>query len=142
LTETAPPPADSGDTRSRAASPVALVAAVAVLVGFGVFVCFLAAHADSDEIVWTRLAWLFSAVQAVVFAAAGLLFGANLQRRRAEHAEDQARGNADAAAKGRALAEAIKADADAAAQEGFEVLGPAATDIAVRHAALARALFP
>jgi len=124
------------------------MAALAVLVAFGAFVVFLIVEVDVNEIRWSRLAWLFASVEAIAFAAAGALFGSSIQRARAERAEAAATENADAAAKGRALAEAVKADApEGGGPGGLEALGPdqgreAAAAVAHRHAALARSLFP
>jgi len=133
-------PAPGSTSTVKNVSGVALVAAAVVLVGFGVFVWYLATRSDTEEVTWTRLAWLFASVEAVAFGAAGALFGSSIQRQRAEKAEAKADANADAAAKGRALAEALKAEDTATG--GLEPLGPGADEVARRHAALARALFP
>ena len=91
---------------------------VILIFAFGVFVGVMAARADSDEQTWTRLAWLFSSVEAIAFGAAGLLFGSSIQRARAERAEGEAdsarpevQRHATDAANGRALAAALEADA-------------------------------
>jgi hypothetical protein len=109
---------------------------------------YLVGQVDTDnEVSWTRLAWLFASVEAIAFGAAGALFGATIQRQRAEKAESAASQNADAAAKGRALAETLKAEEPSgSASEGFEAFGSAvpseAAQVAQRHASLARELFP
>jgi hypothetical protein len=128
-------------------SGAALIAAFAVLVAFAAFVVFLIGETDAADVRWTRLAWLFTSVEAIAFGAAGALFGSSIQRARAEKAEQAAQENAGDAAKGRALAEALKADApDPHDQGGLEALGPdqgrEAIAIAYRHAELARRLFP
>jgi hypothetical protein len=127
-------------------SGAALVAALAVLIAFGVLIVFLVVEADVSEVKWARLAWLFASVEAIAFGAAGALFGSSIQRQRAEKAEADAKENAVAAANGRALAEAVKAD-EPQGGGGVESLGPgqqadAAREVARRHAALARSLFP
>ena len=134
--------------RPQLSRPAVLVA-VLVLAGFAIFVVFLVAHVDEDEIEWSRLAWIFASVEAIAFGAAGALFGSSIQRERAEKAEAAARENADAASNGRALASAIKAEDPGRAEDagGLEALGPgaqrdAAAGVAARHAALARELFP
>jgi hypothetical protein len=126
----------------------AVVVAVLVLLAFAAFVLFLIGQVEEDEVAWTRLAWVFASVEAIAFGAAGALFGSSIQRERAEKAEESARENAQGAANGRALAEAIKADA-VSPQEGrpggFQPSGAgddAAQNVAVRHAELARRLFP
>jgi hypothetical protein len=105
----------------------------------------LAGNGSSSEVHWTRLTWLFSTVEAVVFGAAGALFGASVQRQRAETAERRANANERDAISGRALAAATLADgAEAAMSPGEEAYGPRqpGSDVATRHAAIARNLFP
>jgi hypothetical protein len=132
-------------------SRAAVVVAILVLVAFAGLVAFLIGQVGEDETEWTRLAWVFTSVEAIAFGAAGALFGSSIQRERAENAEEAARVNAQDAANGRALAEAIKAEAPAAAGRGegatLESLGAgeqrdAAASIAARHAELAKRLFP
>ena len=130
-------------------SRTAIVVAALVLVAFGVFVVFLVAQVDEDEVEWSRLAWIFASVEAIAFGAAGALFGSSIQRDRAEKAEKAASENAQDAANGRALAEAIKAEdpGQSGGAGGLEALGPGAgrdpaANVAARHAELARKLFP
>jgi hypothetical protein len=138
-----------GGTKVPLSGP-ALVTAFVVLVAFAAFVWYMITQRNVAEITWLRLAWLFSSVEAIAFGAAGALFGSNIQRQRAEKAEAAAERNSDAAANGRALAASIKADdpGTPAARDGLERLGPAgqtgqaANDLAARHAAIARELFP
>ena len=128
-------------------SGIALATALVVLAAFTAFVWYMITHRSVQEVAWSRMAWLFSSVEAIAFGAAGALFGSGVQRQRAEKAEAAAQQNAAAAANGRALAATLKADAPG----GFDVLegtGPAgsadraAHDLAARHAAIARELFP
>jgi hypothetical protein len=125
-----------------------LVAAAGALVAFAGLVWFLISQRNADERTWTRLAWVFSSVEAIAFGAAGALFGSSIQRQRAEQAEERATANDEHAANGRALAAALKAeDVAEASPAGLESLGPAgsreaARSVAARHAALARELFP
>ncbi len=130
-------------------SRTALLVAAFVLVAFGIFVVFLVAQVDEDDVAWSRLAWIFASVEAIAFGAAGALFGSSIQRERAEKAEESARENAQAAANGKALAEAIKAEdpPEQGGSAGLEALGPgagreAAAHVTARHAELARRLFP
>src|SRR5437868_764188 len=81
----------SSSDRGVRLSGASLIAAAIVLTGFGIFVVFLLGKSGADEIKWARLAWVFSSVEAVAFGAAGALFGSNIQRSRAEKAEEQAR---------------------------------------------------
>jgi hypothetical protein len=134
--------AELGDRRGLAG--LALIAAVASLVALGVFTAYMISQADlDDEVTWTRLAWLFTSVEAIAFAAAGALFGAKIHRERAEKAESEARQYAGDAARGRALAAAIKADEIAeGATRGLGEAGEEGTLLRARHARLARELFP
>jgi hypothetical protein len=126
---------------SRPLGGVALIAALVALAAFAAFTAYMIAQADGgNEVTWTRLAWLFSSVEAIAFGAAGALFGASVHRERAENAEADARQKADAAARGRALAAAVKAEAPAATRGGGEP--EETTSVAARHARLARELFP
>jgi hypothetical protein len=129
----------------------AVVGAILVLVAFAALVFFLIGQVEEDEVAWTRLAFIFTSVEAIAFGAAGALFGSSIQRERAEKAEQAAKENAQDAANGRALAEAIKAeapvDAGGGGAAGLESLGAgpqrdAAASVAARHAELAKRLFP
>jgi hypothetical protein len=123
--------------------------AVAVLALWTGFTVYMITRAGSDgEVLWTRLAWLFSSVEAVAFAAAGALFGSSVQRDRAEAAERRADKNADRASNGLALAKNLLAD-EPDTESGARALDAmsatnrdGATVIAKRHASLARSLFP
>jgi hypothetical protein len=134
-------------------SRAAVVVAAFVLLAFGAFVVFLIGQVGEDETEWTRLAWVFASVEAIAFGAAGALFGSSIQRERAEKAEEAARVNMQDAANGRALAEAIKAEApepesgSGGSGGTLESLGAgqqrdAAARVAARHAELAKRLFP
>ncbi len=63
--------------------------AIGILVGYGFFIYFLIGKADAKEPDWSRLIYLFSGVEAIVFAAAGFLFGREVNRKRAENAETE-----------------------------------------------------
>lgn len=130
--------------------------AVALLIGFAALVVVLLLQVTVEEVVWTRMAWIFSAVEAVAFAAAGALFGTSVTRQRAEKAENRAdsaeeRGRQvqQLASNGEALARALTADADALeADQWGMVEGPEGRQVpwsqvlVRRHAELARELFP
>lgn len=71
--------------------------AVLVGIGFAVFAVFLVANADTtDSQEWERWVYVFGAVEAIAFAAVGWVFGREVNRQRAEQAEEQA---SDAATK-------------------------------------------
>jgi hypothetical protein len=134
---------------SSAANPSksGLIAALLVLMGFAGLVIVMIFEAEVEEQTWTRLAWIFSSVEAIAFAAAGALFGASVHRERAERAERRAEANEETAARGRALAAQVIADDPGAvgSQPNQETLGPSPSresETAARHAAVARMLFP
>jgi len=145
-----------GESQAAAPAPtkLALIAAVAALVVWIGFAIYLIVMSDAKETEWTRIAWVFASVEAVAFAAAGLLFGSTVNRQRAEQAEQKANANQKDAEGGRALAATLKADEPAVVQEGGAEGGPralggrggsgddAAAQLAARHARLARQFFP
>lgn len=97
---------------------MSLAVACLAITGFGVFVMFLLTRLGLDDLQWTRATYLLNGVEAIAFAAAGFLFGREVQRgraesaeRRAENAETVARQNQDEAAKGRSLATMVMATA-------------------------------
>jgi uncharacterized integral membrane protein len=98
---------------------VAYIVSIIVLVGFAVFIVHLLNSTAAAELQWQRAVYLFSGVEAIAFAAAGFLFGREINRKRAERAEkegDTAKQEAKTAEKnalrGKALFEYIKAKAE------------------------------
>jgi hypothetical protein len=135
-----PAPAGTG----RLTTP-AVIAALLALVALAAFTAYMVAEADTgSEVTWSRLAWLFSSVEAIAFAAAGALFGARVHRERAEKAESEARKYVGEAARGRALAAVLKADEAPSGEGATRDLGGTDEEPSVRsrHARLARELFP
>lgn len=65
------------------------IIAIGVLIAYGFFIHFLTGEAKAEEPEWSRLIYLFSGVEAIVFAAAGFLFGKEVNRKRAENAEEE-----------------------------------------------------
>jgi hypothetical protein len=65
--------------------------AVVVVLAFGVFAYFLVENADTtEEREWERWVFVFGAVEAVAFTAIGWVFGREVNRERAENAEERA----------------------------------------------------
>jgi hypothetical protein len=125
----------------------ALFAAFLALLLWAIFVMVMVWRADTaSDLMWTRLAFLFASVEAVAFAAGGALWGASIQRERAEKAEAKAAANQQEATSGRALATMLIAEGEQAEQAsgGLQRLGAEAggADVAQRHARAARSLFP
>lgn len=135
------------ETKSGIAGWPMAIAALALLVWVA-FLVVMTRATDSGETEWTRLAYIFTSVEAIAFAAAGALFGVTVQRERVKEAESKADANQRDAANGRALAIANMADGgelvDADEDSTFESFGPAErpSTIQHRHAELARRLFP
>ncbi len=107
-------------------------------------IAVLVLRSAAGEQVWLRLLLLFITLQSVALAAAGLLLGAAMNRRRAERAEARAAQFEHDAIAGRALAVAAKAEES---PEQVETLGSDVApsgevySVAERHARTARALF-
>jgi hypothetical protein len=129
--------------------------AIAIWIGFSIF---LIAKADTNDTEWTRITWVFGSIQAVAFAAAGALFGTAVQEHNVNNAQEQATSakkeadqQRDAAAKGRALAAALQAEAatssagDAGGIQRAAVAGAtsagSADELRQRYAQLSRSLF-
>ena len=157
--QTASPSDDALVTRLRGVA--AVIVAVLVLVGFAVFVAYqVIKETSSSEQSWTRLVYVFGAVEALVFTAFGWLFGREVHREAAKSAEtraDSAENRAEVAsaeaadqkARGEALRAGIEARANrATTPSGVEergigdTPGTAASRDIDELAAFARVLFP
>lgn len=96
---------------------VALSTAGLALLAFFVLLFYLLSQVQElSDIAWTRAVYLLTGVEAIVFAAMGFVFGREVQRGRAEKAEeradvqaDRADANLHAAMQGRVLAETVLA---------------------------------
>jgi cytochrome bd-type quinol oxidase subunit 1 len=110
---------------------VRVIFAAVVAVLFVVFAIFLVTNADtSDQREWERWVYVFGAAEAIAFAALGWVFGKEVNRQRAEAAEDTAKkakkGEADERAKGASLAGMVTAGMSAAGgRERLESQGAA-----------------
>ncbi len=152
-TEPTTPPVQGKPGQSKL-SGLALYVAIAALVAWLVFTVYLLFQVNSNELAWTRIAWVFASVEAIAFAAAGALFGTAVQRENVERAEDRAttaeevaESNRDHATKGRVLAASLQAEA----ADGDSYRGGAqpmsvgsagdAADPVFGHAAMSRSLF-
>lgn len=106
---------------------------IAVFVAFGAFLVFNADTENSTE--WERWVYVFGAAEAVAFAAIGWMFGREVNRQRAEKAEegaDKARADAQSErAKGATLAGLVRAGAASAGRQGLaEQRAPEGDDLA------------
>ncbi|MFJ8827802.1 hypothetical protein ACIREE_39480 [Streptomyces sp. NPDC102467] len=102
-----------------------LVVAVAVIAIWLTLLAWLAFHADAGDVTWSRLLVVLGSVEAVAFAAVGVLFGSTVQRQRVEDlrvradaAESRADAHQTAAVNGQRLAEAVRASHAAGAVSG------------------------
>ena len=97
----------------------ALVAALVVLAAWLVLLGWLASHTDIADNQWARLISVLSSLEAVAFAAAGALFGVQIQKQRVQEAQKRANNAENRASeaektatasteKGKALAKAVK----------------------------------
>jgi hypothetical protein len=97
----------------------ALVAALVVLAAWLVLLGWLAIHTEIADNQWSRLITVLSSLEAVAFAAAGALFGVQIQKQRVQEAQKRAdsaenraseaeKTAAAMAEKGNALAKAVK----------------------------------
>ncbi len=97
---------------------VLLIAAIALLFFGWLTITMLSKTTEQSETTWSRALYLYRGVEALAFAAAGFLFGREVQRRRVDEAEERATRAQEAAqsatARGEALAEAVRAIAPAA----------------------------
>ena len=110
---------------------VQVVAAVSV-VFFGAISVYLIRHVSDPDPQWSRLVYIYAGLEALVFAAAGALFGSRVQRSNALAAEKRAasaEAAASAAAKDatdkRAIAAAVRAERAVAATSTAPATAPA-----------------
>lgn len=94
---------------------LATIVAIAAVIGYMAFILILYQQVDSAEPDWSRRIVLFTGVEAVAFAAAGWLFGKEVNRSAVDAAKDatsQAQNNAAVAGNerghGEMLASAIR----------------------------------
>ena len=66
---------------------MSFISAFLALIGFTIFLKFLVGKVAAPDSEWIRLMDLFGSVEAIVFAAAGFIFGREVNRQRANSAE-------------------------------------------------------
>ncbi|XVU27305.1 hypothetical protein ACQPZJ_09765 [Actinoplanes sp. CA-054009] len=114
------------------------ITAVVLIALFVLFIVVMILLRDSEQ--WDRLVFLFGGFEALVFAAAGALFGTGVQRAQTAQAQETAsreRDRADAneatARHGETLADMVRVKSESAAAEGRGArpgAGPAGGDAA------------
>lgn len=85
--------------------------AAAILIFFGILLLYLLRQIGLPQEQWERTVYLLNGVEAIAFAATGYLFGKEVNRQRAEKAEQRAEESEVAGANGRALATLVKVKA-------------------------------
>jgi len=106
----APQNGNGGSWKDYVSYAVALLA----LLAFAWFIRYMLRLEEPSEVQWTRAVYLLAGVEAIAFAAAGFLFGREVNRQQAENSEI----NAQKGAKGEALAEAIRSKRDSSLAGG------------------------
>ncbi|HEX6904894.1 MAG TPA: hypothetical protein VF789_34620 [Thermoanaerobaculia bacterium] len=129
----APPPASQAPPAQTPAAPattpsqnpVAIAVACVALTGFGALIIVMFSKLGLQEPAWSRAVYLLNGVEAVAFAAAGFLFGREVNRGRAENAErraDQAENTAkDKEQEAKSLAAAVVESATESSDMGVQV---------------------
>jgi hypothetical protein len=110
---------------------LAAMAAVVLLVGWAIvngFLLFLAGQASDAS--WARLIVVLNGVEAVAFAAAGFLFGTQVNRAKAEEATARANQATDVANEASVRARDAQAKLDAAQSQAGEARVEAAKSLA------------
>src|SRR5690242_8067812 len=119
---------DSPKTGTIVLGPAEKVTAIVLIALFVIFIAVLVWLRNSAQ--WDRLTYLFAGFEALVFAAAGALFGTSVQRAQtvqaqqtAQKQEARAEANQTDAEHGRALATMIRAKRSGAAGAELEARG-------------------
>lgn len=150
---------DSSASKGAESRPkIVIYAAIAILVAFAALVGWMLYFANSNNVsngaTWDRQIYIFTSVEAIVFTAAGALFGVEVKRqqvsdaeRRAEHASERASEALDSeklasvdAQRAKALAAATRGARAAASQAGTDTGG--APDVPGARGALAGGASP
>jgi hypothetical protein len=116
-----------------------MAVAIGVLILYAILVGYAVSQISIDDAAWTRLMTVFASVSTLVAGAAGVAFGNQAQRSRAERAERRADHASGDASRGRALAALLKAESS---RTRSTAMGEQANDATSRHAAMAAELFP
>ncbi|WP_433811395.1 hypothetical protein [Flavobacterium johnsoniae] len=77
-------PASQGDSLGLPKFAAAIVLFIAYLI----FIAYMLHESKTTELAWTRMLYIFSGLEAIVFAALGYVFGKDIHRIRAEKAEE------------------------------------------------------
>ena len=107
-----------GDGVTSRRDTIAPVVAIATLVFFALVLLYLGWQIGLPQQQWDRLVFLLKGVEAIAFTAAGYLFGKEVNRQRAEKAEERAEAAEEDATNGQALATVVKTKAARVSRSG------------------------
>jgi hypothetical protein len=96
-----------------AAKIVAWVGATILVAAYVVLLILQFGHLGVDDGEWNRRLQLLNPLEALAFAAAGVLLGTAVQKQATKEAQDLAKENQEIATRGKLLAAAVEAKADA-----------------------------
>jgi len=102
---------------------LALFVAVIALVALGAGGSYLASQIAASDLHWARLQYLFGAIEAVAFAAAGWLWGKEVHREPASKAFAALEAKGEATGKLKTLADAVVANVGAINQVHDDIGG-------------------
>lgn len=91
----------NGTGKSSVREWVVTIVGILALAAFAIFINYLVTQTAATDVVWARLTYLLSGVEAVVFAAAGFLFGREAHRKEADTAKADAKAAEKTAAQAR-----------------------------------------
>jgi uncharacterized protein HemX len=97
-----------GGTGNALSAGAVTLLAIVVVGGYIGLLLWLPSQLNVDEKAWTRITWIVKGFEAIVFAAAGFLFGRQVNRERAEKAEQRAEATTEDSKKAHAAATAFK----------------------------------
>lgn len=79
----------SDNTTGNTLNSQRFILAVVMFISYLAFITYLVIMAGKDDsVMWTKLLYLFTGIETIVFAALGYVFGQDINRKRAENAEN------------------------------------------------------
>lgn len=95
--------------------------AILIFLVYIFFIVYMLIESGTKEIDWTRMLYLFSGLEAIVFAALGYVFGKDIHRIRAENAEEDAKQAKKETDKAKKESEIAKDKAQREREKGIEL---------------------
>ena len=110
----------SGNSMSENLNKQRFILAVIIFIAYIIFIIYLITKTSTEnDLLWTRLLYLFTGIEAIVFAALGYVFGRDINRSRAENAEKDAEKAKKDEAKAKADAEKAKKESQKEREKGI-----------------------